>query len=162
MSVYENCQNATLVLLQALTDQFPNAWQVVAYDFGVLDKGLPPDAPNAAVLTPGQFSENALRPEVANDTEDVMIDMFTTYNTEAVSFATFTALREAIRAHLRKYPTLNGVDGIRNITMSSTGDPAAIDHRNLNMATPSTPTHIVQTLRLTIEWQGRITGGEHG
>ena len=162
MSVYTDCQTATITLLQALTAQFPNSWQVLAYDFGVLDKGLPPTAANAAVLTPGRFEESAVRPEIANDSEDILIDLFSAYIDPATSFAAFVTLREAVRAQLRKYPTLNGVDGIQIINMSSNGDPVAIDHRNQAMAQPTTPTFIVQTLRLSVSWQGRLTGGEYG
>ena len=160
MSVYEDCQTAIINILRTMTTEFPNSWQVVPYDYAALDKGLPTTAPHAVVLNPGSFDESALRPEVANQTNDVLMDLFVSWVDAGTSNAKFTVLREAVRAKLRKYPTLGGVAGIQNIVISSASDPAPVDHRT-PFGPPEHPTYIVQQIRISITWQGVITGGEY-
>jgi hypothetical protein len=65
---YAECRDGVQAILQALTGTFINTWQVTIGDYQVLDKGLPPAKPYAAVLTAGSFeSDEAISGQICGD-----------------------------------------------------------------------------------------------
>jgi hypothetical protein len=158
---YAECRDGVKTILQALTGTFTNTWQVTAGDYQVLDKGLPPTKPYAAVLTAGSFDSDEAIYYQSTKHWDVMIDLFVRYTTSEETNSRFDSTRDAVIGQLDKYPSLNNVSGVTNVVVSASGDPVQINHKAVSGSVETGPTFMVQTLRVNVTQRVALSGGEY-
>ena len=97
---------------------FVNTDAIKAVDVGsyqMLDKGVK----CGAVILPGRFtSQDGSYQDVRS--EDILLDVFYRYDSDAgTNWDNFTTFRDAVRDKLKSYPTLNGLDGVSQVSVSA-------------------------------------------
>lgn len=160
---YQAVENGVKAILDGMTSYF-NTGFVTQGDYSVLDKGSTKGA--AAVLTPGDFEDLGGWDSTSQKLWVVNLDLFQQYRPGTIgetattaspaSFNNFKVLRGAVIETLEKYPTLNGVDNVTNVSVSGDGDPTYVTQKDTSVIT-----HIVQTLRISVVKNTPITGGEY-
>ncbi len=136
---------------------FTNTADVKAVAIGsyqMLDKGVS----FAAVLLPGKF-DNESSSYNSLHRDDVLIDLFVRYESDIVTnWDTFTLFRDAIRDKLEGYPSLNGLDGVQQVLISTDEDPyPVVKGKNPEIA----PVFIGQRLRVTVSQRVALSTGEY-
>lgn len=141
----------------ASQNYFVNTQDLKAVDIGsyqMLDKGVV----YAAVLLPGKFSsEDGSYEDVRS--EDILLDLFARYEKDAgTNWDNFTLFRDAVRDKLKAYPTLNGLTGVSQVSVSADEDPDAV----AKSKNPETgPVFILQRLRITVTQRVALSAGEY-
>ncbi len=139
-------------------DYFTNTAEVKAVDMGsyqMLDKGVQ----FAAVLLPGRIGDPGADSYSVIHQDDVLMDLFARYDSDAATnWDNFTIFRDAIRAKLEGYPTLNGLTGVQKVTVAADDDPGAIVK---GKSPEAGPIFIIQRLRVQVSQRTELTTGEY-
>jgi hypothetical protein len=155
MSAMQTILFATQDALSA--NYFVNTEAIKAVDVGsykMLDQGVK----CAAVILPGRFvSQDGSYEDVRN--EDILVDLFYRYDSDAgTNWDNFTAFRDAVRDKLKSYPTLNGLDGVSQVSVAAEDDPEPV----VKAKNPEAgPVFILQRLRVTVTQRVAMTTGEY-
>lgn len=139
---------------------FTSTAEVKAVDMGsyqVLDKGVE----YAAVLLPGRFRSDEPASYSDANHDDILVDLFARYGSDAATnWDNFTAFRDAVRAKLQSYPTLNGVTGVHKVSVIADEDPGAV-LKGTGKSAQTGPIFIVQRLRVTVVQTVVLDAGEY-
>lgn len=146
---YATCESALITVLKLLTTSFGTT-DVTAGDYRCLNNG----APNHAIVLPGGFGDNGIAGGVSTRSWDLLIDLYKRFDGDS-SYHDFAVLRDAVIAHLDKYPTLNHAAGVTVRTIISSGDP-----RDIMDEYGKGPFWVAQMLRVTVTDRAAVTGGE--
>ncbi len=146
---YSTIEAALQDVLQAATAAFPETVQVTRGDWSILDRGVN----TAVILFPGPFEENGFG---ANNTVNItwtlqMHLVQRVHEGVGAAIETFVQLRDTVRDHIQKYPTLGLVGVLTSLGMSGAGPEGTYDKDN------NGPFHIIEMLTLQVQEENTQT-----
>src|SRR5437870_9577044 len=139
-------------LLQARTDIFDRTADVSLSDERVLDAGSAP----YAILWPGPFQEEHAGAQRVRTTWHVLVELFEKYTADDTAWNNLKATRENVVVELRKWPTLNGLAGVKRTQVVNGADILPVYDENDNG-----PFFLSQVVELEVDEYSSITGGEY-
>jgi len=154
---YGLCEDGLVTVLQTLTDFFPDPAQVASAEDSEMTKGVQ----YYARVHPGAFPDTENISQEAFVTWEIVLDVFVKIVELKDMWSDFKALRAAIFWTLLQYPTLGGVAGIDNITLSAREKPKGIYEEYDDGSTAKEPFMITQELSINVLQRIAITGGEY-
>ncbi len=155
MSNYATVQSALLTVIRLLTSTWTSA-NSKEYDYRIMDAGVD----RFLVLDVGESPTIQSGAGFVMREWEVIIDLgYRVSGNEVDAKTSFITDRDALIAHLEKYPTLNGTANVQEVRINVIGDviPVPVDLENNR----ETVAYFWQELRVSVVVNYAITGGEY-